>query len=49
MLYICGHIHESTGKQFLGTTPIVNCSIGDKGRGALIDLENETVQQIRML
>ena len=37
-LFICGHIHERPGSAFLGKTFVVNCSIGMKGKGALIEL-----------
>jgi Icc-related predicted phosphoesterase len=37
-LLICGHIHEMPGSAFLGKTLVVNCSIGMKGKGALIEL-----------
>ena len=37
-LFICGHIHERPGYAFLGKTLVVNCSIGMKGKGALIEL-----------
>ena len=47
-LVICGHIHENPGYT---TTPngsiIVNCSIGKKGSGALIDYKDKiTVQML---
>ncbi len=47
-LVICGHIHENPG---YATTPngsiIVNCSIGKKGSGALIDYKDKiTVQML---
>ncbi len=49
LLYICGHIHESSGKQYLGKTLVVNCSIGRQGEGALIDLEHNSIQKVDML
>lgn len=49
LLYICGHIHESSGKQQLGNTLIVNCSIGDSGEGALITLREDGSMKVDML
>lgn len=49
LLYICGHIHECPGTQQLGNTMVVNCSIGKQGGGALIELEQNQVKQIRMV
>ncbi len=37
-LVICGHIHERPGAAFINKTLVVNCSIGRKGRGALIEM-----------
>ncbi len=37
-LVICGHIHENSGVEYRGDTCVVNCSMGDGGRGFLIDL-----------
>ncbi|MFO8047799.1 MAG: metallophosphoesterase family protein [Desulfosudaceae bacterium] len=33
---ICGHIHENAGTAYLGSTLVVNCSIGKAGGGALV-------------
>lgn len=37
-LFLCGHIHENPGFTDTGDTIVVNCSMGKKGRGAIIDL-----------
>lgn len=37
-LLICGHVHERPGTLFVGETLVVNCSMGRKGAGILIDL-----------
>ncbi len=49
LLYICGHIHESSGTQILGETVVVNCSIGREGEGALIELSENSVHHVEML
>jgi len=48
-LLICGHIHEMPGYAFLGKTLVVNCSIGMKGKGALIELNNNWPPAVEML
>lgn len=48
-LFICGHIHEMPGSAFLGKTLVVNCSIGMKGKGALIKLNNNKPHVVEML
>jgi len=42
-LVICAHIHEDPGVTTSGKTTIVNCSLGKRTEGAIIDI-NETVQ-----
>jgi uncharacterized protein len=37
-LLICGHIHEHRGKAQVGRTTVVNCSMGIRGAGALIEM-----------
>ncbi|MCK4467014.1 MAG: hypothetical protein KAU60_01540, partial [Desulfobacterales bacterium] len=37
-LLICGHVHERSGTLFVGETLVVNCSMGRKGAGILINL-----------
>ncbi len=48
-LVICGHIHEDVGTTTMGKTTIINCSIGDRGRGVLIELKNPDNTAIRVL
>ncbi|MBU2622149.1 MAG: metallophosphoesterase family protein [Proteobacteria bacterium] len=48
-LLICGHIHEMPGSTFLGKTLVVNCSIGMKGKGALIELNNDRPPVVKMV
>ena len=38
-LLICGHVHERPGTLFVGETLVVNCSMGRKGAGILINLD----------
>lgn len=33
---LCGHIHERRGTAQLGSTLVVNCSVGRRGDGALV-------------
>ncbi|KYK21889.1 hypothetical protein AYK24_08600 [Thermoplasmatales archaeon SG8-52-4] len=40
-LVLCGHIHENPGFTKIGPTTIVNCSMGKRGEGALIKLNNK--------
>ena len=37
-IYICGHIHDTPGIEMLANTLVVNCSMGKKGKGALIEI-----------
>ncbi len=37
-LVICGHIHEDQGHEFIGSSLVVNCSIGKSGNGVLIEI-----------
>jgi Icc-related predicted phosphoesterase len=48
-LFICGHIHERPGSAFLGKTLVVNCSIGMKGKGALIELNKNRPPVVEMV
>lgn len=41
LLVISGHIHERPGFTTHGPTTIVNCSMGKKGRGAIIDIDHD--------
>ena len=38
-LLICGHTHERPGVLFVGETLVVNCSMGRKGAGTVINLD----------
>ena len=40
-LVLCGHIHEDPGFTNIGNTIVVNCSMGKRGEGALIELNNK--------
>ena len=37
-LVLCGHIHEDPGITKTGETVVVNCSMGKRGEGALIEI-----------
>jgi len=46
-LVLCGHIHEDPGFTKIGNTTVVNCSMGKRGEGSLIDInENISVKMI---
>lgn len=40
-LVLCGHIHEDPGIIRIGKTTVVNCSMGKRGEGALIEINND--------
>lgn len=40
-LVLCGHIHEDPGITKIGKTIVVNCSMGKRGEGSLIEINNE--------
>jgi Icc-related predicted phosphoesterase len=46
-LVLCGHIHEDPGFTKIGKTTVVNCSMGKRGEGSLIDI-NENIS-VKML
>ena len=47
-LFLCGHIHEDPGYTCHNNTVIINCSMGKRGRGAIIDLSDKiSVQMIK--
>jgi len=46
-LLLCGHIHENPGYKKIGSTTVVNCSMGKRGEGALIEI-NEKIS-IKMI
>ena len=39
-LVLCGHIHEDPGITKIGKTIVINCSMGKRGEGALIELND---------
>ena len=48
-LLICGHIHERPGAAFLGETLVVNCSLGQSGEGALVEVSDGRPIKAEML
>jgi len=40
-LVLSGHIHEDPGFVKIGNTTVVNCSMGKRGEGALIEISDE--------
>jgi hypothetical protein len=40
-LVLCGHIHEDPGVSKSGNTTVVNCSMGKRTEGALIEITDE--------
>jgi Icc-related predicted phosphoesterase len=40
-LVLCGHIHEDPGVSTSGDTTVVNCSMGKRTEGALIEITDE--------
>ena len=40
-LVLCGHIHEDPGVSTSGSTTVVNCSMGKRTEGALIEITDE--------
>ncbi len=40
-LLLCGHIHEDPGYDKINNTIVVNCSMGKRGEGALIDINEK--------
>jgi len=40
-LVLCGHIHEDPGMIKIDKTIVVNCSLGKRGEGAIIDINEE--------
>jgi Icc-related predicted phosphoesterase len=45
-LVLCGHIHEDPGVTVSGKTTVVNCSMGKRTEGALIDLSDSVTVRI---
>jgi Icc-related predicted phosphoesterase len=48
-LMLCGHIHEAGGIGRLGSTQVVNCTLGNGGAGALITFEKGRVLSVDWL
>jgi putative phosphoesterase len=46
-LVLSGHIHEDPGFVKIGKTIVVNCSMGKRGEGALIDIDDDV--SVKML
>ena len=46
-LVLCGHIHEDPGYSYIKKIPVVNCSMGKRGEGAIIEINKKV--KIRML
>jgi Icc-related predicted phosphoesterase len=40
-LVLCGHIHEDPGITKIGKTTVINCSMGKRGEGALIEINDK--------
>ena len=40
-LVLCGHIHEDPGYRTIGDTIVVNCSMGKRSEGALIEINGD--------
>jgi hypothetical protein len=47
-LVLCGHIHEDPGFTKIDDTYVVNCSLGKKGEGAIINIEKDDLK-VQML
>ncbi|MCX6665794.1 MAG: metallophosphoesterase [Euryarchaeota archaeon] len=45
-LVLCGHVHEDPGFTVVGSTTVVNCSLGKRTQGALIDVNDMISVQI---
>ncbi len=48
-LFICGHIHETPGVVSFNGTEVVNCTMGKKSAGALIEYDGQNTPRIQML
>lgn len=42
-LVLCGHIHENPGFTKIKDTTVVNCSMGKRGEGAIIDINDDSI------
>lgn len=49
MIMICGHIHESPGSVFIEKTLVINCALGRKHAGAMIELDKDNNLKVEML
>jgi Icc-related predicted phosphoesterase len=49
MIMICGHIHESPGSVLIEKTLVINCSLGRKHAGAMIELNDKNNLKVEML
>ena len=45
-LVLCGHIHEDPGMTLSGDTTVVNCSLGKRTEGALVEITDEITVSI---
>ena len=46
-LVLCGHIHENPGYTKINNTIVINCSMGKRGEGAIIEInKNITVKML---
>jgi len=41
LLVLCGHIHEDPGFTKIGETLVINCSMGKRGEGALVEINHK--------
>ena len=48
-LVLCGHIHEQPGQAMLGSSMVVNCSMGKKSCGVIIDLQKGQLPGVNLL
>jgi len=48
-LVLCGHIHDAPGIAQLGSSMVINCSMGKSSMGAIIDLEKGALPQAIVL
>lgn len=45
-LVLCGHIHEDPGFKKIGITTVVNCSMGKRGEGTIVEINNNIVVEL---
>jgi Icc-related predicted phosphoesterase len=45
-LVLCGHIHEDPGVTVSGKTTVVNCSMGKRTEGALVDISDSITVRV---